>query len=128
MSVLFEAKLFRRIMHAVITKPWSVAAGPLTLGMLQEKYGKHQSCGKAVNMCSQVRLRELDGAGHYTYSMVTPDENDPSRGRLSCCSPLGFALLGKQPGEQVTVRTLFRNLRFEVDKVKCCRSTEGARA
>lgn len=78
---------------------------------------RNQNCEKTINMGSQVRLRELDGSSHYTYSIVTPDRNDPDEGRLSCCSPLGFALLGKKKGEEVTVKALFRELTFVVDKV-----------
>lgn len=126
MSVFLKADLPRRLLQGVITKPWSVAAGPLTLGMLLEEAQARHDCGGAVDMCSQVRLREVDGDRHYTYTIVTPEENDPAGGRLSCCSPLGFALLGKQKGEQVTVGALFGDVEFVVDKVKCCREVQGS--
>lgn len=127
MSALFEFSLFRRLFHGVITKPWSIAAGPLTLGMLLDTlHSRQRQVGnKAIDIFSEVRLRELGAAKHYTYSIVTPDENNPAKGRLSCCSPLGFALLGKRKGEQVTVKALFRNRRFVVDKVICRNEGKG---
>lgn len=126
MSVL--ADLSRRFLQGVITKPWSIAAGPLTLGMLLEKAKSRHDCddGDKVDICSQVRLRELDGDRLYTYSIVTPENNDPAQGRLSCCSPLGFALLGKQKGEQVTVGALVGDLEFVVDKIRCRHEGSGS--
>lgn len=40
-----------------------------------------------------------------TYTIVGIDELDPGRGRISWRSPLALALLGKEKGETVTVRT-----------------------
>jgi transcription elongation factor GreB len=40
-----------------------------------------------------------------TYTIVGIDELDPARGRISWRSPLALALLGKEEGETVTVRT-----------------------
>jgi transcription elongation GreA/GreB family factor len=38
------------------------------------------------------------------WTIVGPHEADPLRHRISEMSPLGFALLGRRPGETVTVR------------------------
>lgn len=126
MSVLLKADVSRRLLHGVITKPWSIAAGPLTLGMLLEEAGDRPACDDTVNICSRVELRELNSGRHYTYSIVTPENSDPAQGRLSCCSPLGFALLGKRKGERVTVGALFGEMEFVVDKVNCCRPVGGS--
>lgn len=40
-----------------------------------------------------------------TYTIVGMDELDPGRGRISWRSPLAMALLGKEEGETVIVRT-----------------------
>lgn len=40
-----------------------------------------------------------------TYTIVGPNEADPTSGRISNESPVGVALLGKRPGETVNVRT-----------------------
>ncbi|MEJ5211581.1 MAG: transcription elongation factor GreB [Burkholderiales bacterium] len=40
-----------------------------------------------------------------TYTIVGIDEIDPARGRISWRSPLALALLGREEGETVTVRT-----------------------
>lgn len=122
MSALYETNLVKRLLDGVITKPWSIAAGPLTLGQLVDGFNskRRHSCGKVVELCSEVRVREVGSPHHYTYSIVTPEKNNPEEGRLSCCSPLGFALQGKKKGDTVTVRALFGERRFVIDKVRCC--------
>jgi transcription elongation GreA/GreB family factor len=44
------------------------------------------------------------GQEHERWTIVAPYEADPLRRRISEMSPLGFALLGRRPGETVTVR------------------------
>lgn len=39
------------------------------------------------------------------YTIVGPNEADPTAGRISNESPVGVALLGKRPGDTVNVRT-----------------------
>ncbi len=38
------------------------------------------------------------------WTIVPPYQSDPLRRRISEMSPLGFALLGRRPGESVVVR------------------------
>lgn len=38
------------------------------------------------------------------YRIVGPDESDPSRGEISMDSPVGRSLLGREVGDEVTVR------------------------
>jgi transcription elongation factor GreB len=46
----------------------------------------------------------VDEAGqHTTVRLVGPDEADPRAGLLSVASPVGLALLGRQPGETAVV-------------------------
>jgi transcription elongation factor GreA len=46
---------------------------------------------------------EIDDAQE-TYRLVSTSESDPSAGRLSTSSPVGRALLGRGPGDEVLVR------------------------
>ncbi len=46
-----------------------------------------------------------DGGGEtFTYRLVMPEEADPTKGLISPSSPIGRALLNKEPGDQVTVQ------------------------
>ncbi len=40
-----------------------------------------------------------------TYRLVTPEESDPQAGLISTTSPVGRSLMGKEEGDEVTVRT-----------------------
>jgi transcription elongation factor GreA len=45
-----------------------------------------------------------DGGGEtIVYRLVMPEEADPSKGLISPSSPIGRALLNKEPGDEVTV-------------------------
>jgi transcription elongation factor GreA len=46
-----------------------------------------------------------DGGGEtLVYRLVMPEDADPSKGLISPSSPIGRALLNKEPGDEVTVK------------------------
>ena len=46
-----------------------------------------------------------DGGGEtIVYRLVMPEDADPSKGLISPSSPIGRALLNKEPGDEVTVQ------------------------
>ncbi|MDP3722852.1 MAG: transcription elongation factor GreA [Candidatus Omnitrophota bacterium] len=51
----------------------------------------------------QVTLEDAQTKERFGYLLVGDEEADPQHGTLSIASPLGKALLGKKPGEQVTL-------------------------
>ena len=40
-----------------------------------------------------------------TYRLVTPEESDPAAGLISTVSPIGRSLMGKEEGDEVSVKT-----------------------
>ncbi len=50
-----------------------------------------------------VELQDEDGE-RVRYQIVGPDEFDAAKGRISVESPVGRALMGKRPGDEVLVR------------------------
>jgi transcription elongation factor GreA len=52
-----------------------------------------------------VDLRNIDMSQNVTYQLVGPYESDPEAGRISVASPLGKALIGKEEGDNVRVKT-----------------------
>jgi len=54
---------------------------------------------------SRVRLENVDTGEDVKYQLVGPDESDIANGRISVTSPLGRAILGKKPGDEMTVET-----------------------
>jgi transcription elongation factor GreA len=51
-----------------------------------------------------VRLRDLESETEVVYTFVGEDESDATRGRISITAPLARALIGKEEGDEVTVR------------------------
>ncbi len=63
---------------------------------------------------STVVLFDIDKEEKITYRLVTSEESDPENGLISTVSPIGQALMGKEEGDEVKVKTPtgFRN--FEI--------------
>jgi transcription elongation factor GreA len=51
----------------------------------------------------RVLLENIDTGEDVQYQLVGPDESDIEQGRISISSPLGRAILGKKPGDELTV-------------------------
>ena len=52
---------------------------------------------------ARVLLENIDTGEEIEYQLVGPDESDIGKGRISVSSPLGRALLGKKPGDELTL-------------------------
>ena len=50
---------------------------------------------------SKVALENVDTGETFEYQLVGPDESDIEKGRISISSPLGKAIVGKKPGEEI---------------------------
>ncbi len=53
-----------------------------------------------------------------TYNLVTSEEADVSKGRISTTSPIGRGLLGKKPGDTVNIQSPGGSRELEVIQVK----------
>jgi transcription elongation factor GreA len=60
---------------------------------------------------------EVDGLTE-TYTLVSTAEAAPSAGRVSIMSPVGQALVGSGPGDDVTVQTPRGPVRYRVTAVE----------
>jgi len=52
---------------------------------------------------TRVLLENIDTGEEVEYQLVGPDESDIGKGRISVSSPLGKAIVGKQPGAELTL-------------------------
>jgi len=59
--------------------------------------------GSRVGLGSVVTVD--DDGETYSYTIVGTDESDPAKGRISSSSPVGRALVGRDAGDVVTIRT-----------------------
>ncbi len=61
-----------------------------------------------------VELRNMSSDESVVYQLVGPYESDPDRGKISVTSPLGKALLGKEEGDEITLKTPGGIQEFEI--------------
>jgi transcription elongation factor GreA len=57
---------------------------------------------RAVFACTVV-LENVDTGEDVEYQLVGPEESDIEQGRISVTSPLGKAIIGKKPGEEIVL-------------------------
>ena len=57
---------------------------------------------RAVFGCKVV-LENIETGEDVSYQLVGPDESDIENGRISVSSPLGKALIGRKPGDELTL-------------------------
>jgi len=58
---------------------------------------------KAVFGC-KVLLENIETGEDVEYQLVGTDESDIEKGRISVSSPLGQAIIGKKPGDELTLQ------------------------
>ncbi len=57
-----------------------------------------------VRFASRVVVENLDSEEEVEYMIVGADEADIKKGKISVSSPLGSALIGKEPGDEAIVQ------------------------
>ena len=62
---------------------------------------------------STVLLRAEDGAT-ITYELVMPEDADPAKGWVSTASPIGRAIVGREEGDEIQVKTPSGVREFEI--------------
>ena len=68
--------------------------------------------GSRVTLVDRLKKDEMN------YQLVTAEESDAAVGLISTTSPIGRALMGKQPGEVVDVRTPAGARSFEIVRLQ----------
>jgi len=70
-----------------------------------------------VSLGSTVSLRHTETLELIVYEIVTPEESDPTIGRISPGSPIGKSLLGHEEGDTVEVRVPSGTREYEIIKL-----------
>jgi transcription elongation factor GreA len=92
------------------------------IGMLKKRVGEISLLNldklpfDKVGLGSEVHLNESGGTA-IVYRLVMPEEADAAKGLISPSSPIGRALLNKEPGDEVTVQTPTGVRHFEITKL-----------
>jgi transcription elongation factor GreA len=70
--------------------------------------------GSRAYLLSIVRLRDIKTGEEIRYQIVSPEEADFDRDRISVHSPIGQGILGKSKGERVTIKVPAGELACEI--------------
>ena len=57
-----------------------------------------------VVFASRVMLENVDTGEGVEYQLVGPEESDINQGRISIASPLGRAIIGRRPGDEIVLQ------------------------
>jgi transcription elongation factor GreA len=92
------------------------------IGMLKQRVGEIALLNldrlpkDKVGLGSIVHLKQANGET-LVVQLVMPEEANPDAGLISPSSPIGRALLNKEPGDEVLVRTPGGDRAFEIIKL-----------
>lgn len=73
---------------------------------------------------STVVLYDLEKEEKVTYRLVTSEESEPEKGLISTVSPIGQALMGKEEGDEVRVKTPNGWRNFEISRLRTIHDKE----
>ena len=71
-----------------------------------------------IGIGDSVILCDLNSGEELRYTLVSPREVDPARGKVSSASPIGRAVIGKSQGEIVEVVAPAGKLRYQIKQVE----------
>lgn len=63
---------------------------------------------------SKVLLEDLNTGQEVSYELVTPEEVDPKKGKISVASPVGKVLLNKEVGDEIIINLPAKKMEYEV--------------
>ncbi len=70
--------------------------------------------GSKASFGATVDLEDMDTGETKRYTLLGPDEAEPSKGSISVLSPVGRALLGKVEGDEVVVDVPRGKISYEI--------------
>jgi transcription elongation factor GreA len=74
--------------------------------------------GSRVVFGATVRLADTDSGEETVYSIVGDNEGDIKEGRISISAPLARALIGREIGDTVNLRTAKGSREYQIQEVK----------
>lgn len=80
--------------------------------------GEQKKSVLRVNVGDSVVLYNLDSGEERRYTLVSPRESDPVRGRISNVSPIGKAVISREQGEVVEVTAPAGKTRYQIKQVE----------
>ena len=79
---------------------------------------KEDKSDNSIALGSVVKLKDLDSGEVFEYTMVSTAEADPSEKKISNESPVGKALIGRVPGDEVEIKAPVGLVRYKIEEVE----------
>ena len=80
--------------------------------------GEKQGVSLQVTIGDCIIIRDSSSGEELRYTLVSPREVDPSKGKISTVSPIGKAIIGRRQGEVVEVTTPAGKLHYQIKQVE----------
>jgi len=80
--------------------------------------GDKQKVTLKVSIGNSVILRDLASGEELRYTLVSPREVDPTKGKISIVSPIGKAIVGHSQGEVMEVTAPAGKLRYQIKQIE----------
>ncbi len=74
--------------------------------------------GSRVVFGATVRLTDTDSGDEVVYSIVGDHEGDIKEGRIAISAPLARALIGREQGDTVNLRTAKGSREYQIEEIK----------
>lgn len=107
-SEYFEARDEQQFVESRISEIEEIIKNASIIKMVQGR--------DTVHIGSTIEVSK--GAANFTFTIVGPNEADPTKGFISNESPLGKAFLGKKEGEKVVVDIPSGKANYKIEKIK----------
>lgn len=79
---------------------------------------KKQKVTTKVSIGDSVILHDMASGEELRYTLVSPREVDPTRGKVSSVSPIGKAIIGHSQGEIVEITAPAGKLRYQIKQIE----------
>lgn len=79
---------------------------------------KDSAQAQVVGLSCTITLRDLRSGEKLVYTLVSPNEIDPTQGRISVNSPVGKALVGRRQGEVVEVSAPLGKTSYRIEGIE----------
>ncbi len=71
-----------------------------------------------VSILSKVTIKNKKNGATFTYTLVSEEEADLKKSKISTQSPIGKGLLGKKQGDSAKIKTPAGEIEFEIIKIE----------
>ena len=75
---------------------------------------KSQVDTSKASILSRLKIRKTEDGSELLYQLVSEEESDIRQGKISVKSPIGRALVGKNPGDKVVVEVPAGRIEYEI--------------